>query len=308
MAGCGDSRRRSRRRGRCRGGRRGGRGRGRRRGRARRAGARRRWPRADGRGSSPRFPPARAMRPSAVGGEQRRGDEDHRIVAGARRLDDRGDRRGVADDELMEQLLGMGRRHAATIESGADSCADTALTPAVDSRRVRDLGAGPRRGQTRRPARAGAGRQDRRSCWCASRSRPGVFVRADRLVDDLWAGAVDTPQHAAVEGRQAAPGARRPAGDRQRRRRLPARGRARATVDALRVLRDTVAGVRAARRRRRSRRRRPERVGAGSSTAARCCRRPATGPPRTGRGSTRRACSSSRPSSRRGCGSATPAT
>ena len=54
----------------------------------------------------------------------------------------------------------------------------------------------------------------------------GVFVRADRLVDELWAGALDEPQHAAVEGRQAAPGAGRPVGDRRRRGRLQARGRA----------------------------------------------------------------------------------
>ena len=52
----------------------------------------------------------------AVGGEERRRDEDHRVVAGARRLDDRGDRRGVADHESMEQLLGVRRRHAATID------------------------------------------------------------------------------------------------------------------------------------------------------------------------------------------------
>ena len=42
--------------------------------------------------------------PVAVGCEQRRRDEDQRIVAGARRLDDRRDRRVVADHEPAEQL------------------------------------------------------------------------------------------------------------------------------------------------------------------------------------------------------------
>ena len=39
----------------------------------------------------------------------------------------------------------------------------------------------------------------------------GTPVRADRLLDDLWAGAATQPQHAAVEGRAAAARARRPA-------------------------------------------------------------------------------------------------
>ena len=52
----------------------------------------------------------------AVGGEQRRRDEDHRVLAGPRGLDDRGDRRGIADHELVDQLLWVCRRHAATIE------------------------------------------------------------------------------------------------------------------------------------------------------------------------------------------------
>ena len=60
----------------------------------------------------------------AVGREERRRDEDQRIVAGARRLDDRRDRRGVADHESMEQLLGsvggMGP---------PSTSADAALTP-----------------------------------------------------------------------------------------------------------------------------------------------------------------------------------
>ena len=56
----------------------------------------------------------------------------------------------------------------------------------------------------------------------------GAFVRADRLLDDLWAGAADPPQHAPVEGRAGCAGrSGDPARDRRRRRRLPARGRRR---------------------------------------------------------------------------------
>ena len=49
--------------------------------------------------------------------------------------------------------------------------------------------------EVRRDGRRVAGARAARppSCWCASRSTPGVPVRADRLVDDLWgADAVDT--------------------------------------------------------------------------------------------------------------------
>ena len=63
----------------------------------------------------------------AVGGEERRRDEDHRVVAGARRLDDRRDRRGVADHELVDQLLG-GVAACGSVEA-ALTRADTALTP-----------------------------------------------------------------------------------------------------------------------------------------------------------------------------------
>ena len=59
----------------------------------------------------------------AVGGEERRGDEDGRVVARARGLDDRRDRLGVAGGEPVDELFGG--RHAATVEQGAD----TALTP-----------------------------------------------------------------------------------------------------------------------------------------------------------------------------------
>ena len=56
----------------------------------------------------------------------------------------------------------------------------------------------------------------------------GALVRADRLVDDLWAAGVVSTRRNTLQSKvdQAAPGARRPAGDRQRRRRLHARCRA----------------------------------------------------------------------------------
>ena len=38
----------------------------------------------------------------SVGSEERRRDQDHRIVAGPRRLHYRGDGRGITDHELME--------------------------------------------------------------------------------------------------------------------------------------------------------------------------------------------------------------
>ena len=44
----------------------------------------------------------------------------------------------------------------------------------------------------------------------------GRPVRADRLIEDLWADAGDRPQHAAVQGVPAAPGARRPGAGRER--------------------------------------------------------------------------------------------
>src|SRR4051812_18213812 len=61
-----------------------------------------------------------------VGGrKQRRRDQDRRVVAGARLLDDGGDRRGVTDGESMELMLRERRRHGATFALGAD----TTLTP-----------------------------------------------------------------------------------------------------------------------------------------------------------------------------------
>ena len=65
------------------------------------------------------------QRVAAGGREQRRRDQDRGVVAGARLLDDRRDRRGVTDGEPMEQMLGKRRRHGATFDLGADS----ALTP-----------------------------------------------------------------------------------------------------------------------------------------------------------------------------------
>ena len=70
--------------------------------------------------------PARADEAVAVGGEERRRDQDRRIVAGSRRLDDHGDRRGVAEHESVEQLLGVRGGMGPASRSGAD----TSLTPA----------------------------------------------------------------------------------------------------------------------------------------------------------------------------------
>ena len=162
----------------------------------------------------------------AVGCEERRRDQDHRVVAGARRVDDRRDRGGVADHELMKQLLGERRRHGATIERGAD----TALTPrsrpyTFDVFQISVLGpVEVRRDGQLVPVPAGKTSE----LLVRLALEAGLFVRADRLVDDLWADGCGqhAPQHAAVEGRQAAPGARRSVGDRQRRRRLHARRRA----------------------------------------------------------------------------------
>jgi hypothetical protein len=57
----------------------------------------------------------------AVGGKQRRRDQDHRVVAGARRRDDCRDRLGVTDHELMEELLREWWRHAVSVDGGADA-------------------------------------------------------------------------------------------------------------------------------------------------------------------------------------------
>ena len=53
----------------------------------------------------------------------------------------------------------------------------------------------------------------RRSCSCASRSRPGVVVRTDRLLDDLWGADAVTTSRNTLQSKvaQAAPGARRSA-------------------------------------------------------------------------------------------------
>jgi hypothetical protein len=59
------------------------------------------------------------------GGEERGGDQDDRLLAGARPGHDGCDRRSVADHELMEQILGERWRHGGSVQKGAD----TALTP-----------------------------------------------------------------------------------------------------------------------------------------------------------------------------------
>ena len=116
----------------------------------------------------------------------------------------------------------------------------------------------------------------------------GLSVRADRLLDDLWAGAVDTRRNTL---QSKVTRLRRALGDPaaivggEGGYRLAVDPRA---VDALAVLRDAAAAARL--------------LDAGDArgaaelsasalggSAATSCRRPATGPRRTGRGSRRRA-------------------
>ena len=178
--------------------------------------------------------------------------------------------------------------------------ADTSLTPGHRLRTCwRSRCWGPSRSDaTAGPCRCRAAR--RRSCWCASRSRPGVFVRADRLLDELWAGAStnrNTLQSkvAGCAGRSAtrrrSPAARAATGSRS--------SRARSTRS--RLLRDAATAA--------------ERLDAGDARGAAELQRWSRyrgraaaggrrlGRARTGPGSRRRACSSSRPGSRRARGS-----
>ena len=75
--------------------------------------------------------------------EERGGDERLRVVARPRHLDDPGDRVGIAGDESVEQLVGIGGGHVDIVRRPAD----TALTrprPVASGRAVR-CGARPRR-------------------------------------------------------------------------------------------------------------------------------------------------------------------
>ena len=132
----------------------------------------------------------------------------------------------------------------------------------------------------------------------------GVLVRADRLVDDLWAADAVTTRRNTLQSKVAR--LRRALGDppvdRQRRRRLHARGRPVGRSTRSPCWRDAVTASRL--------------LDAGDDRGAadlcastlellprrRACRPPATatGSRRTGRGSRRRGMSLSRPSSRRG--------
>ena len=101
-----------------------------------------------------------------------------------------------------------------------------------------------------------------------------MFVRADRLVDDLWAADAVKTRRNTLQSKVAR--LRRALGDPS----AIASGDGGyklavepAAVDALAVLRDAAAAARAARRRRRPRRRRAERLGAGAVPRATCCRR-----------------------------------
>ena len=148
---------------------------------------------------------------------------------------------------------------AATIAGGADTALTRALRLAPCSRSR--CWARSRSGATASRSRSRAAR--RRSCWCASRSRPGRPCAPTGSLDDLWAGAADQPQHAAAKVARLRRSAGRPVGGRRRRRRLPARGRAR------RGRRARACCATPTRRRRCStpattRRRRAERGGAGA--------------------------------------------
>ena len=115
----------------------------------------------------------------------------------------------------------------------------------------------------------------------------GVVVRADRLIDDLWAGAAtrrNTLQSKVARLRRALGDPSAIVGG-DGGYELAVEPDA---VDALRVLRDAATASGGSTRRGR-RRRRGERRPRWSATAGRCCRRPATGPLRTGHGSKRRA-------------------
>jgi hypothetical protein len=57
----------------------------------------------------------------SVRGEQRRRNQDHRIVADPRLLDDGFDRSGVTNHELVDQLLTAGRWHAEIVGASADT-------------------------------------------------------------------------------------------------------------------------------------------------------------------------------------------
>ena len=59
------------------------------------------------------------------GREQRGGDQDRRLVAAARLLDDGCDSCSVTDRELMKQVIGRRWRHEGSVQRGAD----TSLTP-----------------------------------------------------------------------------------------------------------------------------------------------------------------------------------
>ena len=165
----------------------------------------RRSPRAGGRGSSPRRPrPARgARRRRARTARPRRGSAGRRC---ARRLDDRRDGASSPTTSRRSRALHAARRGALRALTRADT--------AVDSRGVRDLGAGSGRGQARRPAACRCRAARRPSCSCASRSRPACPCAPTGSSTTCGPAPPTQPQHAAVEGRAAAAGAGRSRADR----------------------------------------------------------------------------------------------
>ena len=265
-------RRRSRRRGRCRGGRRGGHGRGRRRGRARHAGARRRWPRAGGRGWSPPLPPARAMRSSPSGAKSAAATR----IVGSSLVRDASTIVAIAaaSPTTSRWISCSGRVRAWGHRRGsADTSLTPALTPPYTSRACsRSRCSGPvevRRDGRLVPVPGGktsellvrlaleAGPSCARTASSTTCGRGAVHTRRNTLqskVTRLRRALGDPSVIASGDGGY------RLAVDPYARRR--ARACSRAAVAAPR-----------ARRRRRPRRRRPERVDAGAVPRARSCRR-----------------------------------
>src|SRR4051794_1498533 len=137
----------------------------------------------------------------AVRREQRRRDEDQRVVARGRLGDDRGDRRVVAHHEPAEQVRCV---HVTTLEIAAD----TALTP---RRRLGPCWRSPWSGPSRCAATAccsGCRAARRRSCSRASLSR-----RARRGAPAGWStargggeGPTPKPFRGRARGRGGGPG------------------------------------------------------------------------------------------------------
>ena len=241
--------------------------------------------------ASPRRPAARARSPSPSGANSAAATR----ISGSSLVRDASTIAAIAASSPTTSRRSRSGAWRAPSRAAADTRADTA----VDSRGVRDLGARAGRGQARRRARRRCPAARRRSCSCASRSRPGRSCAPTGCSTTCGPATPTTPQHAAAKVARLRRALGDPALIDERRRRLPARGRARR-------------GRRAASARRRdaaqrstpatTRRRRAER---GALARFRGEVLPAAGdwaaPHRTRLEEAR--ATLSRPSSRRGCGS-----